>query len=137
MSALSQAIYDVITSDPTMTGLLSTYRGGPAFFTVDPAPGDATMPFGVSAGAVIATPWDTKTTRGWEVSRDLRFYTAADGSAVTVEALAERARTLLHRQVLAIDGYTVIVAECMGPMAADEQDAYGRILTIRLIMEEA
>jgi len=53
MSALSQAIYDVITSDATMEGLLSTYRGGPAFFTVDPAPGDATMPYGVSAGAVF------------------------------------------------------------------------------------
>jgi len=119
-----------------MVDLLATYRGGAAFFTTDPPPGDATMPFGISAGQVAVTPWDTKTTLGRETWRDLRFYTAADGSAVTVEALAQRARELLHRQILPVAGYSVIVAECTGPIVADEQDAYGRIVTIRLMMEE-
>jgi len=66
----------------------------------------------------------------------VRFYTEANGSAVTVEALAERARALLHRQSLSVDGFSVIVADCGGPIAADEEDAYGRVLTIRLILEE-
>jgi len=136
MSALSEAIYDLMTGDPTLEGLLATYRGAPAFFTTDPAPGDATMPYGVSAGEVAVAPWDTKTTLGREVWRDVRFYADADGSAVTVEALAERARALLHRQTLSVDGFRMVVAECSGPIAADEDDAYGRILTIRLILEE-
>jgi len=136
MSALSEAIYDVMTGDATLVGLLATYRDEPAFFTTDPAPGDATKPFGVSAGEVATSPWDTKTTRGREVWRDVRFYADADGSAVVVEALAERARALLHRQTLVVDGFSMIVAECSGPIVADEADAYGRILTIRLILEE-
>ena len=136
MSALSEAIYDLMTGDPTLEGLLATYRGEPACFTTEPAPGDATMPYGVSAGEVATSPWDTKTTLGREVWRDVRFYADADGSAVTVEALAERARALLHRQTLSVDGFSVMVAECTGPVTADEADAYGRILTIRLILEE-
>ena len=136
MSALSEAIYDLMTGDATLVGLLATYRDGAAFFTTDPPPGDATKPYGVSAGEVATSPWDTKTTEGREVYRDVRFYTDAGGSAVTVEALAERARALLHRQTLIVDGFSVIVAECSGPVQADEPDAYGRIVTIRFIMEE-
>jgi len=68
MSALSEAIYDLMTGDATLTGLLGTYQGEPAFFTIDPAPGDATMPYGVSAGEVTTTPWDTKTTEGREAT---------------------------------------------------------------------
>ncbi len=136
MSALSEAIYDLITGDPTMIGLLATYEGGAAFFTTDPVPGDATMPYGVSSGQVTVNPFDTKTTLGREVWRDLRFYADLGGSAVTVEALAERARTLLHRQTLAVDGFDVFVAECSGPIIANDPDAYGRIVTVRLMMEE-
>jgi len=85
---------------------------------------------------VATNSWDTKTTEGREIFRDVRFYTEANGSAVTVEALAERARELLHRQALSVDGFSVIVAECSGPVKADEPDAYGRIVTVRLLMEE-
>jgi len=46
-------------------------------------------------------------------------------------------RALLHRQPLDVEGFGVFLAECTGPIVADEPDAYGRIVTVRFIMMEA
>ena len=136
MSVITAAVHDLLAGDPALQGMLSTYGGEPAVFTADPAPGDATLPYIVTAGDVSQAPFDTKTTRGRTIMRDVRCYTAAGGGAVTVEAMAERVRALLHRQELAIAGFNWIWAECSGPIAADERDAYGRIVTVRMTVEE-
>jgi hypothetical protein len=136
MSVLTQAIYNRLAADGTLTALLATYAGEPAIFTTDPAPGDATMPYIVTAGEVAQEPFDTKQSRGRTATRDLRCYTAAGGSAATVEAIAERVRVLLHRQSLTITGHTWIITECSGPIVADEQDAYGRIVTAIITIQE-
>jgi len=136
VSAITEAIYDVLAGDATLTALLTTYGGEPAIFTTDPAPGDAELPYIVSAGEVAQSPWDTKTTRGRVATRDVRCYTDATGSAVAVEAIAERVRALLHRQTLAITDFTCVIADCSGPVVADGPDAYGRIVTVRLTIEE-
>lgn len=136
MSILTKAIYDRLASDATLTGLLSSYRGSPAIFTTDPAPGDAVLPYIVTAGEVSQAPADTKTTRGRVLLRDVRCYAAADGGAVVIEAIAERVRALLHRQPLNIDGYQWILSSVTGPIGADETDAYGRIITLNLQAQE-
>lgn len=136
MSILTVALYDKLAGDPTLTGMLSTYEGLTAVFTTDPAPEGATLPYIVTAGDVAQTPADTKTTRGRTVLRDVRCYAEADGSAVVVEAIAERVRALLHRQALSISGYRWIISDCAGPIAADEPDAYGRIVTLSLTAQE-
>ena len=133
----TQAIYDKLANDGTLTALLATYNGSPAIFTIDPAPGDAELPYIVTAGAVVQLPFDTKTSRGRDLLRDVRCYAAADGSAVVVEAMAERVRALLHRQPLVISGFDWILSNCTGPIAADETDAYGRIITVSLLAQEA
>lgn len=133
---ITKAIYDALSEDETLTALLGTYKSEPAIFTTDPAPGDAVMPYIVTAGNIAAVAFDTKTTQGRTITRDIRCYAAASGSAVTVEAIAERVYTLLHRQALVIEGFVWLWAECSGPMAADEQDAYGRIVTVTLTVEE-
>lgn len=136
MSVLTAAIYDQLSMDGTLAGLLSTYEGAVAVFTTDPAPGDAVLPYVVTAGEVVQTPFDTKTTRGRQAWRDVRCYAEATGSAVVVEAIAERVRGLLHRVELTVAGFTWVWAECSGPIVADEQDAYGRIVTVKLVLEE-
>lgn len=136
MSVVTAAIYDLLAGDATLVALLSTYKGEPAVITTDPAPGDAELPYVVSAGEVSQAPFDTKTTRGRAIVRDVRCYAEASGSAIVVEAIAERVRALLHRQELAIDGFAWILAECSGPIVADERDAYGRIVSVRLTVEE-
>jgi hypothetical protein len=137
MSVITQAIYDTLSGDGTLTAMLATYGSNPAVFTTDPAPGDADLPYIVTAGDVSQAPFDTKLTRGRTIMRDVRCYAAANGSAVTVEAMAERVRALLHRQELAIAGFRWIWAECSGPIVADERDAYGRIVTVRMTVEES
>jgi len=133
---LTAAIYDVLSGDATLTAMLGTYQSAPAVFTTDPAPGDAVLPYIVTAGEVVDTPEDTKTTRGRDVWRDVRCYAPATGSAATVEAMAERVRALLHRQALVIEGFVWVYALCTGPIVADEPDAYGRIVTVQMRVEE-
>lgn len=133
---LTSAIYERLSGDATLVALLTTYEDLPAIFTTDPAPGDASMPYIVTAGEIAQSPFDTKTTRGRDISRDIRCYAPAGGSAQTVETIAERVRALLHRQELAVDGFEWMLSECSGPIVADEQDAYGRIVSVRLVIQE-
>ena len=136
MSVLTQSIHDRLADDTTLTDLLATYRDGPAIFTTDPAPGDASKPYIVTAGEVTQAPFDTKNSLGRRAYRDVRCYANADGSSLTIETIAERVRTLLHRYRLDIEGFGVLVAECNGPVTADEEDAYGRILSVQYLFTE-
>lgn len=136
MSVITAAVYDRLAGDPTLVDLVSVYKGNPAIFTVDPAPGDAELPYIVTAGEVSQAPFDTKTTRGRDLIRDVRCYAAEDGSAVVVEAMAERVRALLHRQLLTISGFTWLISDVSGPIVADESDTYGRIVSLSLVIME-
>ena len=133
---ITEALYQRLAGDATLAGLLAEYRGQPAVFTTATAPGDAELPYIVTSGSVAEEPFDTKTSRGRVFTRDVRCYAAASGSARTVRQIAERVRALLHRRTLEISGFAWLMAECSGPMAADEQDAYGRIVTVRMTVEE-
>jgi hypothetical protein len=134
---LAEAIHARQNGDATLTAMLAIYRGTPAVFTIGPAPDDAEMPYTVSDGDTSSQPYDTKTTRGREVMRDVRCYAPASGSVLVVEAIAERVRTLFHRYGLEVDGYQVIVAMANGPTQANEPDCYGRVVSLRYILMEA
>lgn len=138
MDALTQAIYNLLTSDATLAAMLATYGdyGGPAVFTIDPPPGDATLPYIVTAGDVVDAAFDTKTREGRKIWRDVRCYTAAGGGSQLVERIADRVRALLHRLPFVVIGFTVEIVECSGPVTADEPDAYGRIVTAKITMME-
>jgi len=136
MSILTAAIYNKLANDGTLTALLAAYGSEPAVFTTDPVPGNASLPYIVTAGEVTQAPFDTKQTRGRSLIRDVRCYAAADGSAAVVEQIAERVRTLLHRQVLVIDGYSWMLSDCAGPIVADDDDIYGRIISVSVIAQE-
>ncbi len=136
MSILTASIYNRLAGDVTLTALLSTYNGEPAIFTIDPAPGDAALPYIVTAGEASQAPWDTKLTRGRSLVRDVRFYADADGSVILIESMVERGRALLHRQPLTIAGFTWVISDVSGPIVADEPGVYGRILSLSLIAQE-
>jgi hypothetical protein len=136
VNVITAAFQSRMANDATLAALLATYDGVPAVFTTDPVPGDATLPYVVSAGEAVNMPFDTKTTLGRKIWRDVRCYDSANGSAVKVEAIADRVRVLFHRQSFLIPGFAWILAECSGPIVADEQDAYGRIVTVKLTLEE-
>lgn len=133
---ISKAVHLKLSEDTVLAALLAKYNGEAAIFTTDPAPGDAILPYIVAATVPVQTPFDTKITRGRTAWLDVRCYAAANGSAVTINAIAERVRALLHREPLLIDDHIWIWSECSGPTSADDTNAYGRILTLRVTAEE-
>lgn len=133
---ITHAIHAFLVADGTLTALLNTYGGEPAVFTTDSAPDGAVLPYIVTAGAVSHLPFDTKLTRGHTISRDIQCYAPSGGSAITVEAIADRVRALLHRQPVSVYGYNWIMSVCSGPFAADEPDAYGRVVNLTVTLEE-
>lgn len=136
MSILTAALYDHLAADGPLVALLAPYDGNPGIFTQHPVPGDAQAPYVVTVGEVTQLAWDTKTTRGRELIRDVRCYAPADGNVIVIEAIAERVRALLHRQELAIPGFRWIISNVTGPIAADERDYYARIVSVSLKAQE-
>lgn len=134
MSLFTQNFYDVLVGDATLAGLLATYGGAPAIFTGATVPEDAVLPYLVSVAAVADEPADTKNSTGREIVRDIACYAPATGSATAVAAIAERVRGLFHRQTFAVPGYVTEIVDASGPVAADEDDAYGRIVTVRAVL---
>lgn len=137
MSILSATLYDVMASDGALVALLASYKGLPGVFTIDPVPGDAALPYVVTAGEVSQLPWDTKQCRGREIIRDIRMYAEADGNNIPIEAIAERVRALFHRRALTIQGYTWLISSANGPIAADEEGYYGRVVSLTVKAQEA
>jgi len=145
MADITEALYTRLSGDATLQGLLSTYEGGAAVFTTDPIPENAELPY-VTVLPIAEVPFDSKQTfaggatgnmlLGREISYDVGCYDEDDGSIVDVEAIRERVRALLHRHVLTISNFTTVIAEVSGALPADEDGVFGRIVTIRLIVEE-
>lgn len=137
MSILTATLYDVMASDGALVALLASYKGLPGVFAIDPVPGDAALPYVVTAGEVSQLPWDTKQCRGREIIRDIRAYAEADGNNIPIEAIAERVRALFHRRALTIQGYTWLISSVNGPIAADEDGYYGRVVSLTVKAQEA
>ncbi len=133
---ITQAIYNLLIADATLTAMLNTYGGDPAIFTTSIAPGDAELPYVIVSTIVSQTPFDTKTSLGRVTVIDVRCYTGHTGSAVLVEQIAERVRELLHRQTLVIVDFVHLWSSCDGPISIDETDAYGRLVTVTVTAEE-
>lgn len=136
MSVLTAALYDVLAGDAPLVAMIESYKGLPAIFTTHPVPGDAKAPYLVTVGEVTQVPWDTKTTRGRDLIRDVRAYAPADGNTIPVEAIIERVRALLHRRPIGIDGFQWVISNVTGPIALDEKDYYGRVVSLSLKAQE-
>ncbi|MGE5589202.1 MAG: hypothetical protein ACM3ZA_01025 [Bacillota bacterium] len=137
MGAITAGIYGVLSEDATLRGMLGTYQGAPAIFTVEPVPGDAPLPMIVTPGQVSDVPDDTYDSLGRDLLRDIRCYTEATGSTAQVEAIAERVRALFHRQQVPVAGYGGVLAEASGPiLAPTDTTVYGLVVTVRLRLRQ-
>lgn len=142
MSAITQALFDRLVNDSALTALLGTFGGSPSIFTKTPIPSGVSLetngPYILTTGEASQDPGslDTKNSSGREIVRDIRCFADIALSAGVVEDVAERVRDLFHRQAITIAGFTVEIAVVTGPIEADEEDALGRIVTVRLVMSE-
>ena len=135
--SLSAALHARMVADAPLVALLASYDGQPAVFTVDPPPDNARLPYVITPGALATNPFDTKDLRGRELYQDIRCYTARTGSTVLVEDIADRVRWLFHRRPLVVDGQPSLLTSVTGPRVATSDDAYGRLLTVRVVLDPA
>lgn len=141
MSDITKAFFDTLNGDTTLTALLGSFDGSPSIFTKTPLPSSMTLegngPYILTTGesANDPGPMDTKNSTGREIVRDIRCYTDIKASSKDVEAIAERVHALFHRQIIPVTGFTVHVAEATGPIEADEEDALGRVVTVRWVLQ--
>jgi len=144
MMDITQAVYDKLSQDATLVALLATYPTGspqnPAIFTAWPVPPDAARPYVYSRGSVSDTHFDgiNTTTLGRDIIRDVTCIADNTGSDAAIETIAERIRTILHRQLLTVPNGKHVMSQCIGgPSVAETDDTLtGRHLSIRIVTME-
>jgi hypothetical protein len=109
---VTQAVYERLAFDSALASMLASFEGRPAIFTYEPVPGDAPLPYILTAGDLLGrvrVPESTKLTYGARVARDVRIFAEASGSMAQVEAIAERVWELFEKAVLFVPGWTQVL----------------------------
>lgn len=138
MSVITQdGFWTPLKDNATLTALLSTYRTLPAVFTGE-VPDDAALPY-VLIDAVNDDPGplDIKNNVGRQIVRDVKAFTNRNGSVATVESIAEEIRNTFHRKAssISITGFTTVIAQVSGPAPLDDDQAFGRVVTVTLVLD--
>ena len=136
MSLVVSAIYARLAGDATLTALLGTYRGAPCIFTGQIIPGAAPRPLIHTPGEFGAIE-DTKDFTGRRIIRDVFVYADDTGSSLLIDTIAERVRTLLHRQTLTVESQVNWLALADPPGIAPTDDTLqGRVISVTLGLYE-
>lgn len=136
---ITKALYDVLVADVDLAGRLATYNGEPAIFTIDPIPQNATFPAVIISGSDTDDDYGAKNEDARSVVRTIRTYADADvGTTSVVDDIAERLRSLLHRQPFAVAGGVVYLVDVQGPLSAPSTaDLHGRRVVVRFAVTSA
>ena len=134
--SVSSAFYNMLALDSDISSLVATYGGSPAVFTSSRVPEDATLAYIWSPPSISDVPFDSKTTTGREIHRQIGCYAEDTGSDLAIEELAEVVRSVFHRQTVNV-GQVNYHCTASGPIVAPTGEGIvGRIITIRLIYQE-
>lgn len=134
MSIFSAAFYSVLNGDSTLTDDLSSFNGRASIFTYEPIPKDVDKPYIITTGEISNEAEDTKDTEGRRITRDIRVYAPESGDSILIESLAERIRTLFHRSSISITGFKTIYVNVSGPVNVNEENVYGRVLSVEVLL---
>lgn len=137
MLDLQRALRDQLAHDAVLTALLGKYAGEPGIFD-GIAPETAELPYVVCSASISDIPFDTKNREGRDVLRQVNVWALKTGSTLEVDTIAERVRFLLHKRQLWVQDFDVVdVRVAGGPITQDEDDAYGRALQVRFVLQGA
>jgi len=137
MKALQDAIFTRLASSATITAGIGTFAGVPAIFTRRPVPGKAPARRITISPSIGDESWDTKTSGGRDVITDVIVWHEESGDPSLVESLAEEVRDLFHRKPVDVVGYGNWLCECGGPIENDDDQMYGRVITMRHVLVKA
>lgn len=130
----STAIWSRLRGDATLTGLLAEHGDGSAVIVADEDTvwGSVDTPFVMIMGPLSDDPDDYKVEPGRDVLISVRAFDDATGSTLRVAEIAERIRTLLHRQPVGLmpGAWSCTVS---GPsVAPTDTTLLGRQLDVRI-----
>ncbi len=133
---LAPAIRTALLAEPTITGLLSEYKGAPAVQTRRPVPDGVVFPYVVVGEDVSITDADGLTSDRPIVIRDVLVYGAQPDDYRAVEQIGYAIRELFHREQfsLILTDYDVIEITATGPRAAptSNTETVGRVVTLTI-----
>lgn len=137
-----RAIQEALIADTGAEGLgalgLSQYAGALAVFAQDRVPENAAFPYIVISAAIAATDFDTKTRGGAEEFHDVVIADSKNVQTppVRIDRLARRARKVLHRAPLAIDGANVIRVRAIPPVDQESsEDVASRVVSVSILYQ--
>lgn len=139
INEILSAIYSRLRADSTLTGLLAaSVGGGSAVYSGSLVPGNAVLPYIAINGPISDVPDDTFDAQYRGSLWDIHCYDhrpdGGGGSVARVNSIAERVRTLLHRQPLTLAGDPRNLV-CAVEMVSinDDSSAFGRVVQLRLL----
>ena len=132
-SDITGTFLTTLRGDATLQSQLSSYQGVAAVFATA-VPEDAVLPYIVTIGNISHEGFDTKTSLGHDIVRDIGCYADDTGSPILIEDIAERVRTLFHRRNITVPGFGTVFVLASGPIINDGDRTYGRIVTVRLVL---
>ena len=133
MIDLARAIIDDLRGDVTLGAKLGTFMGHPAVFGASPVPENTGKPF-ILTTSVSDTVIPVKDSVIREVHQDVAIWDTEDGGSANVEYIAEYLREKL-RAPFTVPDWNVSVQSVDGPRIADSEDLYGRVLTVRTVLD--
>ena len=125
----TQAIYDYLRADSTLTEKLSTWNGAPAIFT-STVPNSADKPY-IEIGRPLRNDSDnTKNDKGREYACRVHVYTNEQGTVRQVEDICERVRNLFDRPAnITISGFYFLDCNVSGAVEVPEEQFTHWVLT--------
>jgi len=131
----TQAIFDLLSGDSVLVGLLSQFDGEPSIFTSKEVPPDAARPYIWTYGEITNVDFPVKDIPERDAVRDIHIVAEDTGDEDEVMAIANRVIDITHRANLNI-GSNNWMTSAAGPRVSDTGDGVtGRIVTVNFIYE--
>lgn len=144
INGLTAWMYERMVEDADLDAMLARSAIEPdkaAVYSAPLVPPGARLPYVVILGPIADEPDDTLDGAQYRTPEmDVHAYDArpdaGGGSVARVNDIAERVRTLFHRQHIAaeIPGARPLVLRCSGPIVNDGDNAFGRVVTVRALL---
>lgn len=111
---LQQAIYDTLTGDATLMGMVTGIYDRP--------PQGSAFPY-ITLGDTDVADWSTKTTAGTEHRSTLHAW-SREGGRAQAAAIMERLHTLLHQGTMIVPGQSMVSCRFLSSSLVLENDGW-------------
>lgn len=133
---LGPNIYDAVSNDSVIRGLISRTRRNPSVFTRIPIPDGVAYPYIVISHDVAVSDSDAVNHLNPVVTRDIFVYGAQPDDYRVVNEIGYRLREIFHRKRDSIvnNDYDIVNITVQGPNLAPSADAeiIGRVVTLTI-----